>query len=153
MQSKAATPDAYYAELPPERGPAMRQLREVINKNLPKGFVEGMGYGMPGWVVPHSLYPGGYHCDPKVGLPFMSLASQKQYISFYHMGLCAESETLTWFTERWAADVKKKLDMGKCCVRFKKPDEIPFKLIGELSKRMTPAQWIAIYEQMDPRKR
>lgn len=153
MRSEAKTPDEYYAALPPERGPAMRQLRAVIAENIPEGFVEMMQYGMPGWAVPHSLYPLGYHCDPKLALSFIGLASQKQYISFYHMGLYAESELLSWFTAKWATVSKKKLDMGKCCVRFKKTDDIPYGLIGELCQRMTPADWIAIYELSDPRKK
>ena len=147
MQSKATTVDAYVAELPEERKKAITELRKVIKKNLPKGFKEGMGYGMAGWSVPHSLYPPGYHCTPELPLPFMGIASQKNFIAIYHMGVYADPKLLKWFTEAHAKASPKKLDMGKSCIRYKKPEEIPFKLIGELASKMTPAEWIAIYEK------
>lgn len=146
MQSKAATPDEYIASLPEDRKDAIGELRKVILKNLPKGFEEIMSYGMLGYVVPHGLYPDGYHCDPKQGLPFVSLASQKNYISFYHMGLY-EGSLLPWFRDEWQKASAKKLDMGKCCVRFKKPEDIPYDLIGRLVTKMTPQQWIETYEK------
>ena len=124
----------------------MNKLRDVINKNLPKGFVEVMGYGMPGWVVPHFAYPSGYHCDPKLPLPFMGMASQKNFISFYHMGMYADEKLLEWFVAEYPKYVKTKLDMGKSCIRFKKPETIPFELIGELVSKMTMQQWIDLYE-------
>jgi hypothetical protein len=147
MQSKALTVDQYLKELPEDRKAAMTELRKVILKNLPKGFTEGMGYGMMGYVVPHSKYPDGYHCDPKVPLPFMSVASQKNFIAVYHMGIYADPKLLKWFTDEYPKHAKGKLDMGKSCLRFKKPDQIPFKLIGELASKMSPDDWIKIYEK------
>lgn len=147
MQSKATTPDAYLAEVPEERQKAFAKLRSVIKKNLPKGFQETMGYGMLGWSVPHSKYPAGYHCNPKDPLPFMGLASQKHFIAVYHMGVYADPALLKWFTAAHAKASPKKLDMGKSCIRYKKPDDIPFELIGELASKITPDEWIAIYEK------
>ena len=146
MQSKAATPQEYIDTLPEDRKKPMSELRKVILANLPKGFKEGMGYGMLGYCVPHTLYPAGYHCDPKLPLPFMSVASQKNFIAVYHMGVYADPKLLKWFTEEFAKQSKTKLDMGKSCMRFKKPEQIPFKLIGELASKLTPQQWIDIYE-------
>ena len=147
MQSKAATVDAYLAELPEDKKKPMAELRKVIKKNLPKGFKEGMGYGMAGWSVPHSLYPPGYHCTPELPLPFMGIASQKHFIAVYHMGVYADPKILKWFTEAHAKASTKKLDMGKSCIRYKKPEDIPYKLIGELASKITPAEWIALYEK------
>lgn len=147
MQSKAATVDAYIAELPEDRQKSVNELRKVIKKNLPKGFKECMNYGMIGYVVPHSIYPAGYHCDPKLPLPFMGLASQKNAISVYHMGVYADPKLYKWFTEAHAKASPKKLDMGKSCIRYKKAEDIPFKLIGELSAKLTVEEWIAWYEK------
>jgi hypothetical protein len=147
MQSKAETPEEYIESLPGDRMEAMAELRKVISKNLPKGFSEGMGYGMLGWCVPHSLYPAGYHCDPKQALPFLSIASQKNFIAVYHMGVYADPKLLGWFTKEFPKHSKKKLDMGKSCIRFKKTEDIPFKLIGELASKMSPKDWIALYEK------
>lgn len=148
MQSKATTPDAYIAEIPEERLTAFNKLRAVIKKNLPKGFKETMGYGMMGYCVPHSLYPAGYHCNPKDPLPFIGLASQKNFIAVYHMGIYADPALLKWFTTEHAKASPRKLDMGKSCIRYKKPYDIPFELIGELASKMTPQDWIARYEKM-----
>jgi hypothetical protein len=137
MQSKAANVQEYYDQLPEARMKPMLKLRAVLRKNLPKGFAEGMGYGMPGWDVPHTLYPPGYHCDPKAPLPFLGLASQKRHISVYHMGLYADKALLKWFTGAYSKLGIGKLDMGKCCVRVRNPVEIPFALIGELAGMMT----------------
>ena len=147
MQSKATTVDQYLAEIPADRKDAMAKLRKVILKNLPKGFKEGMGYGMIGYHVPHSIYPKGYHCDTKQPLPFACLASQKNAISFYHMGVYADPKLLKWFTDEYAKAAVGKLDMGKSCVRFKKPENIPYKLIGELCTKMTVEKWIEVYEK------
>ena len=147
MQSKATTPDAYMEELPKERKEAMSKLRKEIKKNLPKGFSEEMGYGMLGYAVPHKLYPAGYHCDPKQPLPFMGLASQKNYISVYHMGLYGDNELTKWFVKEYGKLNIGKLDMGKCCIRFKNTEKIPYQLIGTLSSKMTPQDWIDIYEK------
>lgn len=154
MQSKAATVDAYMAEVPEDRQKAMTKLRSVINKNLPKGFKESMGYGMMGWCVPHSKYPAGYHCNPKDPLPFMGMASQKNSINLYHMGIYADPKLLKWFQAAHAKASPKKLDMGKSCIRYKKPEDIPFDLIGELASKMTPDEWIACYEKaLNPKKK
>lgn len=152
MQSKATTSDQYIDELPEDRKEAMIKLRKIINKNLPKGFKEGMGYGMMGWDVPHSLYPAGYHCDPKLPLPFLGMASQKNSINIYHMGIYADPKLLKWFTDAFAKASPYKLDMGKSCIRFKKPEHIPYDLIGELASKMTPQDWIELYEKNLKRK-
>jgi len=146
MQSSATTPQEYFDSLPEDRKEAMNKLRNVINKNLPKGFQEGMGYGMFGWDVPFSAYPAGYHCNPKQPLPFLGLASQKNFIALYHMGMYADKNLLEWFVAEYPKHVKTKLDMGKSCIRFKKPENIPFELIGELVSKMTMQQWIDLYE-------
>lgn len=147
MQSDAATPKEYLDSLPEDRKAAMSELRKVIGRNLPKGFKETMGYGMLGWVVPHSLYPAGYHCDPKLPLPFLSIASQKNFIAVYHMGMYLDEKLLKWFTSEYGKQAKGRLDMGKSCIRFKKPDQIPYKLFGELAARMTAKEWISVYEK------
>lgn len=154
MQSKsnATTPEEYIENLPEDRRDIMRKLRKVILKNLPKGFKEGMGYGMIGYVVPHTLYKPGYHVDPKQPLMFMALASQKNHIALYHMGLYGGAE-LDWFNKEWPKHTTKKLDMGKSCIRFKKPEDVPLDLIGELCTRMTPQQWIECYESNLKRSR
>lgn len=148
MQSKAKTPDEYFESLPEDRKKAMSELRRVIKKNIPKGFKEAMGYGMVGFCVPHSLYPDGYHFSPELPLPFLGIASQKNFIAVYHMGIYADPKLLKWFTTAYAKHSKTRLDMGKSCLRFKKPEHIPFELIGELASKMTPQQWIAIYERV-----
>jgi len=147
MTSKASHPDEYIASLPEDRQKAVSELRKVIGKNLSKGFEETMSYGMLGWVVPHSVYPAGYHCDPKLPLPFLSVASQKASINIYHMGIYADEQLLKWFTTEYPKHTKAKLDMGKSCMRFKKPEDIPYKLIGELAKKMSAKDWIALYEK------
>jgi len=147
MQSKATTVDAYLTELPEDRQKAISKLRAVIKKNLPKGFKEGMGYGMMGWSVPHSIYPAGYHCKPEDPLPFMGIASQKNFISVYHMGIYTDPKLLKWFTDAHANASPKKLDMGKSCIRYKKPEDIPYDLIGELATKMTVQQWVSLYEK------
>ena len=120
----------------------MNQLRAIVQAHLPKGFEETMSYGMIGYVVPHSLYAAGYHCDPKLPLPFLSIASQKNFIAVYHMGIYANPELHEWFVGEYPKHVKTKLDMGKSCIRFKKPELLPFSLIGELCEKMTVEQWI-----------
>lgn len=136
----------YIESAPEERREALLRLAATIRQNLPEGFEETLGYGMPAWVVPHSLYPAGYHCDPKVPLPFLSFASQKNFVALYHMGLYSDPALLGWFQQEYPKHSKTKLDMGKSCVRFKKPDAIPFALVGELCTRVTPQQWVATYE-------
>ena len=155
MESTAQTPDEYLETLPEDRKAAMQELRKVIKKNLPKGFKEVMSYGMVGYVVPHSTYPNGYHCDPKLPLPFLNIASQKNFIAVYHMGIYSDPKLLEWFRKEYPKHSTTKLDMGKSCIRFKKPAEIPFAFIGELVSKMTPEQWIEIYEKAlnAPRKK
>ena len=147
MKYEANSPTDYIAQLPEERQVAIKELRKVIKKNIPKGFKEVMSYGMIGYVVPHALYPDGYHCDPKLPLPFLNIASQKNFIAIYHMGVYADKKLLDWFTKEFPKHSKLKLDMGKSCIRFKKPDQIPFKLMGALAGKMTVADWIKIYEK------
>ena len=151
MQSKAKTPKAYLSSLPSDRKKAMTELRNSIVKNIPKGFKEEMSYGMLGFVVPHSLYPDGYHCNPKLPLPFICIASQKHFIAVYHMGIYADPKLLKWFTGEYKK-LGTKLDMGKSCLRFTKPEQIPFKLIGQLATKVTPKQWIDVYEKKYKRK-
>lgn len=122
-------------------------MRREIRKNLPKGFKEVMSYGMIGYVVPHTLYPEGYHCNPDQPLPFMNLASQKNYVSVYHMGVYGDNALGKWFAREYEKLNIGKPDMGKCCIRFKKVEKVPYKLIGELASKITPAEWIRIYEK------
>jgi hypothetical protein len=132
--------------LPEDRVVPFNQLHEVIVKNLPKGFEAAMSYGGLGYVIPHSLYPAGYHCKPSEPLPFAGIASQKGSINFYHMGIYADPALLQWFVTEYPKHCKQKLDMGKSCIRFKKLDDIPYKLIGELMKKMSAQDWIKKYE-------
>ncbi len=146
MQYEATSPDNYIDQLPEDRKEPLKKLRKTIKANLPKGLEEGMNYKMIGFYVPHSVYPGGYHCDPKLPLPFMNIASQKNFVAFYHMGMYANKALLDWFVAEYPKHSKYKLDMGKSCVRFKKVDAIPYDLIGELVAKMTTEEWIEIYE-------
>ena len=146
MFSAAATAEQYLNELPADRKEPVRLLRDTVLKNLPKGFKETIGHGMLNYVVPHSLYPAGYHCNPQQPLPFAAIASQKNFIAFYHMGIYSQPDLLNWFVEEYPKHSKTRLDMGKSCIRFKKPDQIPYKLIGELSKKINVKDWINIYE-------
>ena len=146
MTSKATTPEQYIRELPADRKEPITKLRETVLRNLPKGFKEIMSYGMLGYVVPHEIYPAGYHCDPKLPLPFVGIASQKNFIALYHMGVYASPELLKWFTTEYPKHSTSKLDMGKSCIRFKKPEHIPFKLIGDLIQKISVKDWIKTYE-------
>ena len=147
MKSNASTPEEYIASLPADRQPAIIALRDTILEHLPEGFTEQMIYGMLGYVVPHTIYPAGYHVNPKDPLPFMNLASQKNFIAVYHMGLYADEKLVKWFADEYAKVSKRKLDMGKGCIRFKKIDEIPVALVGELAGKITLQDWISIYEK------
>jgi len=146
MQSKAKTVQAYLAELPPDRREALEAVRRVIRKNLDKDYEERMGYGMMGYAVPHSVYPPGYHCDPKQPLPFAGLASQKQAMSVYLMSVYMTPAELKWFTTAWAK-TGKKLDMGKSCIRFKKVEDLALDVLGEAIRRMPAKKYIAEYEK------
>jgi len=147
MTSKATTPEEYIQEAPEERQEALKKLRKTIQQNLPKGFEEGMQYGMIGYYVPHSAYPAGYHCKPEEPLPFMSFASQKNSVNLYHSGIYANKKLHDWFVNEYPKHVKMKLDMGKSCVRFKKVEHIPYDLIAELVQKMSIEEWISIYEE------
>jgi hypothetical protein len=146
MQPKPTTIEQYLEQLPDDRKPAVEKLRKVILENLPDGFTETFRYRMIGFVVPHALYPAGYHCAPQQPLTFISLASQKNFVALYHMGLYADTDLLQWWTNEYPRHSKTKLDMGKSCIRFKKPEHIPFELIAELCTKMTVQQWIEINE-------
>jgi Domain of unknown function (DU1801) len=148
MTSDAKTPEEYINNLSDDRKEAISKLRKVILDNLPIGFSETMSYGMLGYVVPHSIYPNGYHCNPKLPLPFIALASQKNFIAVYHMGVYANKELLDWFVGEYPKHSKRKIDMGRSCIRFKKIEEIPYELIGDLSSRMTTKEWISLYENV-----
>ncbi|MFV8367828.1 DUF1801 domain-containing protein [Flavobacterium sp. XS1P27] len=146
MQSTATSIEAYLQEIPLERKEAFTKLRESILENIPNGFVEQMSYGMIGYVVPHSIYPNGYHCEPKLPLPFIAIASQKNFIALYHMGIYVKPELLNWFVSEYPKHSQQKLDMGKSCIRFKKMDQIPFDLIAELVQKIAVQEWITCYE-------
>ncbi|MEZ4936038.1 MAG: DUF1801 domain-containing protein [Crocinitomicaceae bacterium] len=138
--------EKYINNLPEDRKEVMQKLREIVNANLPEGFEETMSYNMPGWVVPKSIYPQGYHCKPNPPLPFLSIASQKSHIGFYHMGMYADEKLYKWFVDEYPKHATRKLDMGKSCIRFKKMDDIPYDLLAQLVQKMTPQDWIARYE-------
>jgi uncharacterized protein YdhG (YjbR/CyaY superfamily) len=146
MNLRATSVTDYLSKVPEERQEAFNKLRDTIIANLPDGFSEELSYGMIGYVVPKSTYPAGYHCDPKLPLPFLSIANQKNFIAVYHMGIYANPELMEWFVAEYPKHVKTKLDMGKSCIRFKKMETIPFDLIGELVSKMTAEQWVEIYE-------
>lgn len=148
MNYRADTVEEYIEQLPEERKVPVKNLRKTILANLPKGFEEGINYNMIGYYVPHSKYPDGYHCNPKDPLPFMNVASQKNFIALYNMGIYADEKILNWFTEEYPKHCKYKLDIGKSCIRFKKMDDIPYTLIGELVSKITPEQWISTYESV-----
>lgn len=146
MKANATTVEEILQNVPEDRAEAFNKLHEVIVANLPEGFEAAISYGGLGYVVPHTIYPAGYHCKPVEPLPFASLASQKNSINFYHMGIYADPALLDWFVNEYPKYSKRKLDMGKSCIRFKQFDEIPYALIGELMQKMSVADWVAIYE-------
>lgn len=147
MQYKANTPEEYISQIPNERKEAFERLRKVIKSNLPKGFEEEMSYGMISYVVPHSIYPEGYHVDPKIPLPYISIASQKNFVALYHMGVYAIPPLYEWFVSEYPKHCKTKLDMGKSCIRMKKIDDIPYELIGELAGKVSVKEWIDFYKE------
>ncbi|MCH1405776.1 MAG: DUF1801 domain-containing protein [Schleiferiaceae bacterium] len=147
MTIKARTIAEYVKQIPEDRQQVFEKLLSILRENLPHGFEECLSYGMPAFSVPHSLYPQGYHVSPQVALPFISIASQKNFIAFYHMGLYATPELNSWWQEEYPKYSKRKLDMGKSCVRLKKMDDIPFELIQELAQKVSPEEWIATYEK------
>ena len=147
MQIEAKNPEEYISKIPKERISYFNKLRETILNNIPKGFEEQMIYGMIGYVVPKSMYPNGYHCNTDLPLPFVNIASQKNFIALYHSGIYANKDIHDWFVAEYPKHCKRKLDMGKSCIRFKKAEEIPFELIATLMQKITPKEWIALYEK------
>lgn len=147
MKVDANSIEEYIEQIPEERKQAFGKLRDVINENTPKGFNEEMNYGMLGYVVPHSIYPDGYHCDTKAPLPFANLANQKKHIGLYHMGIYTDPKLKDWFIEEYGKRCKYKIDMSKSCIRFKKMEDIPFDLVGELMQKMSVQDWIDKYEE------
>ena len=152
MTYEANSPEEYIAQIPEERQQAFKKLQKTIAENLPKGFEEGMLYKMIGYHVPLSTYPEGYHCQPNTPLPFINIASQKNSINLYHSGIYAKKELLDWFVSAYPKHCKRKLDMGKSCIRFKKIEEIPYDLIAELCTKMSVKEWIDIYESNTKKK-
>ncbi|WP_298474401.1 DUF1801 domain-containing protein [uncultured Maribacter sp.] len=147
MTSNASTPEEYIEQLPEERKEVISNIRTIIKANLPNGFKECISYKMLGYVVPHSLYPEGYHCDPKLPLPFINVASQKNFVAIYHSGIYADTNLYNWFVEEYPKHCKRKINMGKSCIRFKYLEDIPYDLIGELVAKMSPKDWINLYEE------
>ena len=147
MHIEAKNPEEYISKIPEERIPYFKKLRKTILENIPNGFEEQMSYGMIGYVVPKSIYPNGYHCDTNLPLPFVNIASQKNFIALYHSGIYANLEIHNWFINEYPKHSKRKLDMGKSCIRFKKTEEIPFELIATLMRKITLKEWIALYEK------
>ena len=146
MKANGNSVDEILANVPADRIEPFKKLHEVIVENLPEGFEAGISYGGLGYVVPHTVYPAGYHCKPNEPLPFARIASQKHTINFYHMGIYSDHSLLEWFVTEYPKHSKQKLDIGKSCIRFKKFDQIPYKLIGELMTKMSIEKWINVYE-------
>jgi uncharacterized protein YdhG (YjbR/CyaY superfamily) len=152
MQYDVDSVEEYIAALPEDRKPAIEKLRKIILENLPEGFEEQLSYGMIGYVVPFSIYLKGYHAKEGEPLPFIYLASQKNHIALYHMGLYGKPKLEKWFVKEYADWVPTKLDMGKSCIRFKNPDHIPYDLVAELVQKMTVDEYIQAYETAQNRK-
>lgn len=146
MKIEAKNVEEYMANIAENHKDSVDKLREIVKLNIPEGFEETMNYGMIGYVVPHNLYPKGYHCNPKLPLPFINIASQKNFVAFYHMGIYAMPELYSWFMEEYASFSSRKIDMGKSCIRFKKPEDIPYELIGRLVSKISVDKWISVYE-------
>jgi len=146
MNIKADNPEEYISQLPKDRQIIISEIRKVILQNLPQGFEETIQYGMISYVVPHSIYPSGYHAKPEEPLPLMSIASQKNHIALYHMAIYADEKLLKWFKDQYLQAASVKLDMGKSCIRFKKAEHIPLELLGKLASKITPEKWITLYE-------
>lgn len=148
MKYEANSVDEYISKLPEDRIEPINKLRKQIIDNLPEGVEERLSYGMIGYVIPHSIYPEGYHCTPELPLPFMNLASQKNFIAVYSMVIYAKKDLLDWFVSEYAKRCKYKLDMGKSCIRFKRLNDIPYDLIGELTAKVSAQEWIDLYESL-----
>lgn len=146
MENAIPAVQDYISSVAPDRKEAFEKLFETVSVNIPEGFQAEISYKMIGWVVPHSLYPAGYHCSPELPLPFLSLAAQKNFFALYHMGIYADAELLNWFVAEYPRHSSKKLDMGKSCIRFKKMEDIPYNLIAELCQKISVEKWISLYE-------
>lgn len=147
MKIQANNPEEYLEQLEEDRREALTKLRQTILENLPEGFSEEFSAGFISYVVPHSLYPDGYHCNPTQPLPFISMTSRKGFVALYHMGIYANEELFKWFQEQYPNHSQRKLDMGKSCIRFKNVKHIPYDLIAELVSKMTTKDWIGLYEK------
>ena len=147
MQTSEQEISTYISSLSEDRQEAITKLRAIIIDNLPTGFQEAYSYKMIGYVVPHNIYPNGYHCNTALPLPFINIASQKNFIAIYHMGIYSDNSLLEWFKEEYPKHCSQKLDMGKSCIRFKNIEKIPFELIGELVAKVTVEQWVKLYEK------
>ncbi len=146
MKIEAKNVEEYLENVAENHKFSINKLREIVKLNIPQGFLETINYGMIGYVVPHDLYPKGYHCDTKLPLPFINIASQKNFVAFYHMGIYAVPELYSWFLDAYEKLSTKKIDMGKSCIRFKKPEDIPYDLLAELVSKLSVEQWIGVYE-------
>ncbi len=153
MNYKANTPEEYIAQLPEERQEPVQRIFDIFKSKMPKGFEFCINYSMPSATIPHSLYEGGYHCDPKLPVPFASVASQKNFVALYHSGIYAIPEIHDWFIAEYAKHCKRKLDMGKSCIRFKKMDDIPYALLEELMTKLSPEDFLEVYAKSDPRNK
>ena len=153
MATKPETPDQYVEELPNDRKEVIQRLRTILKENLPVGYEEEISYGMIGYVVPYSIYPAGYAVKPKVPLPLINLASQKNHVALYHMAVYAVPGIAEWFQTEYPKHCKTKLDMGKGGIRLKKMDDIPYDLIGELARKVDVQTWIDTYEKVVRRPR
>lgn len=147
MPTKYKDIEEYLENIPEERIEPFMKLKETIDANIPEGFELMLSYNMLGYLVPHTIYPDGYHCDPKLPLPFVNIANQKGFIALYHSGIYADPELHKWFVTEYPKHSKYKLDMGKSCVRFKKVDHIPYDLIAELMQKMSVEDWVTLYEK------
>ena len=144
--------DHYLESIDTDRKDSVSKLRDIIRENLPTGFKEVMAGTMPSYVVPLETYPAGYHVGKNTPLPFVSFASQRGHIGLYHFGMYVDDSLLKWFEKEYARQVDHKLDMGKSCIRFKKPEKIPFDLIAELMRQRSVEDWISCYENVRPKK-
>ena len=147
MPGKPTTVAQYLAGLPKDRRDALRAVRKVILDNLDAGYAEGMQYGSIGYFVPHSVYPPGYHCDPTQPLPYVGIASQKNYMVIYLFCVYTSEDEQRRFREAWIK-TGKKLDMGKSCVRFKKLEDVPLKVVGQAIKKVPVKKFVAFYESV-----
>lgn len=153
MNYKATSPEDYIDQLPEERKEVVTRIYNIFKNAMPEGFAYQLNYGMPSAVIPHSLYEGGYHCSPELPVPFVSVASQKNFVALYHSGIYSIPEVHDWFVNEYPNHCKRKLDMGKSCIRFKKMDDIPFDLIEELMTKLTPQDFLDVYSKVDPRNK